>query len=180
MSSKGLIRPQGSLEPARSGGTTLMQKVSELQGRHLKLKGRRQANVGERENLWHTAGRSVGVMGGAFIVGAFQGRFGTSRLGGWLPGELLGAGVLHLVATHSMVPRPLKVALRAVADGGLAAAAQTAGFAFGEKSRKPAARPAAAAAPAGAPATPGVSGYGPQTGGAALSDEELARFANRT
>jgi hypothetical protein len=122
MSSKGLIRPQGQNEPARSGGTTLMQKLSELQGRHLKAKGRRQTAVGERENLWHTAGRSVGVMGGAFIVGAFQGRFGTSRLGGWLPGELLGAGVLHLVATHSMVPKPLKVALRAVADGGLAAA----------------------------------------------------------
>jgi hypothetical protein len=75
-------------------------------------------------------GRTVGVAGGAFLVGVAQGRFGTSKVNG-VPAEIVASGLLHATAACSNVPAPAREALRALGDGALGAAALTLGYQVG-------------------------------------------------
>lgn len=164
----GLIRPHahGHLEPRRAP-QSLMDKINSQRGAHLKHKARRHT---DGESPYMVLGRSAGVSGAAFVVGWAQGHFGTSKIKG-VPAELIAAGLLHGAAAFADLPPTAKVAVRALGDGALAAAALTLGYQFG--------LPNKAAVPAAAP-KPGVQGSEPATGGSRLSDEELASFANRT
>jgi hypothetical protein len=75
-------------------------------------------------------GRTVGVAGGAFLVGLAQGHFGTSQVNG-VPAELVAGGLLHATAACTNVPETAREALRALGDGALAAAALTFGYQVG-------------------------------------------------
>jgi hypothetical protein len=176
-----LIKPPHSfLEPRRPG--SVMARVSAHQDRHLRHKARREAEASAKESvedrLTQVALRSASVAAGGLIVGLAQGHFGTSKIGGRVPGELVVGVVLHGIAFTEIADHfHLRPTLRALGDGMFAAGAATGGYGL---TAKRADQQPQQAAPSAQTKGPGVRGYPePESGGAALSDLELARFANR-
>src|SRR5262245_22657175 len=115
MGSTGMIRPHAmGMEPAR--GLSIMGEIDKNESRHIKRKGRTRM---EEEKLSTVGLRTLGVTAGGFAVGMVQGFFGTSRIGGVVPGELIGGVALHAVALFG-IPPEVKFAVRALGDGALA------------------------------------------------------------
>ena len=177
--------PQSFLEPRRPG--SVMARVGAHQDRHLRHKARRQAEASAKESieekLTHVALRSASVAAGGLIVGLAQGHFGTSKIGGRVPGELVVGVVLHGIAFTEIADHfHLRPTLRALGDGMFAAGAATGGYGLAAKrsDQQQPQQQQQPAAPGGQAKGPGMTGYPePASGGAALSDLELARFANR-
>lgn len=173
--------PHSFVEPMRHH-ESVMARVGAHQDRHLRHKARRQAQSEKSgdEKLTEVAVRSATVSAGGLIVGLVQGHFGSSKIAGRVPGELVAGVILHGIAfteiAESWNVRPM---LRALGDGMFAAAAATGGYGLAAKrADQPGALPQQAGASPGKGAS--VRGYPePETGGAALTDLELARFANR-
>lgn len=160
----------GLIEP--SHGSSILARVHDKQDRHLKHKSRRSAERDDKEdNLGAVVIRTASVSGAALTVGLIQGYRGSSKIGP-IPGELVVGVALHGLSL-SGAGKAYRSLLRAVGDGALAAGMATLGYAWGAKHRAE-----GKAKPAGKGGKTGVSGEEPATGGAALSDEELARFAN--
>jgi len=179
-----LIKPPHSfLEPRRPG--SVMARVGAHQDRHLRHKARRQAEASAKESvedrLTHVALRSASVAAGGLIVGLAQGHFGTSKIGGRVPGELVVGVVLHGIAFTEIADHfHLRPTLRALGDGMFAAGAATGGYGLTAKRADQQPSQQQQPQPAAPAKGPGMTGYPePASGGAALSDLELARFANR-
>jgi hypothetical protein len=178
--------PHSFVEPTRHHGS-VMARVGAHQDRHLRHKARRETQSGKstEDRLTEVAIRSATVTAGGLLVGLAQGHFGTSKIAGRVPGELLVGVVLHGIAFTEMAEGwSLRPVLRALGDGMFAAAAATGGYGLAAKRADPhGSQQAAAPQPGGPlpqPKGPAVRGYPePESGGAALSDLELARFANR-
>src|SRR5689334_3124384 len=108
--------PHSFLEP-RHQHESVMSRVGAHQDRHLRHKARRQSESREStdEKLTHIALRSATVAAGGAIVGLVQGHFGTSKIAGWVPGELVAGVVLHGIAfTETAEHFNLRPALRAL------------------------------------------------------------------
>jgi len=172
--------PHSFVEPMRHH-ESVMARVGAHQDRHLRHKARRQAQSEKSgdEKLTEVAVRSATVSAGGLIVGLVQGHFGSSKLAGRVPGELVAGVILHGIAfteiAESWNVRPV---LRALGDGMFAAAAATGGYGLAAKRADQ--QPRETGTPAHPGKGPSVRGYPePETGGAALTDLELARFANR-
>lgn len=172
MTTTGLMkRDHGFVEPARHR-SMIESKIGEHQERFVRHKARQSADMDDtKKSFWQGDGvHTVGTTTGGFLVGLMQGRYGTTRIGGLVPAELLVGAVLHTAALFSAA-KPLRTALRAVGNGMFAMGAGTVAYGLLAK-REP-------APPAGQPKTAMRGLPEPETGGAALSDVELARFATR-
>ena len=159
----------GSLEHLHR--PSIMERVAERQGRHLRLRARQ---VGEkiqgalpraREIVPHI-GEAMGVGG---LFGYLHGRAPEKLMIGPVPVELgvgVAAHMIGLFVSEEVAPHAHTVGLAS-----LTSFAHALGRGFGRKHRQAAGLP---------PATGMLSGEEAEsTGGGALSDEELARLARR-
>lgn len=166
-----IVKPKfGNMEHLRR--PSVMERVAERQGRHLRLRARQVTQT--VQEVWPRLQTQLPLMGEAAAVGLGFGYFHGSD-----PEKLSWKGVplelavgLGACAMSAFVSEKASQHATAIGLSSLASFANSVGRGLGRRHRQAAGLPLAT--------TSRVSGEeGDRTGGGALSDEELARLARR-